>query len=309
MIIVASLLMIGAIYFLAHHIPKNLKELSLIKKRILSYEEYVPMILRIGLGILLIGASLHNVFLMPSNPFFPSAVGVEIIVGVCLLLGLMITPSLLIIIGFYIAGIIHNGYLIGNLEILGSSLAILLLANSRPGFDNILNIPELFRNKWAKYAPLILRVALGGGFIFLSFYEKIFNPHYFANLVENNNLMAIIPVTPAMWALLFGILQMIIGFFVLFGFKTRITSILVLFFVSFTYKIFGIDFYAVAVIFSVVTALFITGGGKISIDDHIEHPPKKVRKSADKKPRARKARKSTAKKTTRKRAVKKLATN
>jgi uncharacterized membrane protein YphA (DoxX/SURF4 family) len=305
-IIIASLLLVGAIYYLGHHTPMVLTSISKIKHRLTGYDDLVPLFLRVGLGILFMGAAFHNVFVSPVIPYFPTIGGLELILGFCLFLGLFVTPALLTVIAFYFVGLAHNGYIIGNLEVLGAAVALLLLGTSRPGLDDILGIPTFLRNKWAMYAPLVLRICLGGALIFLAFYEKIFNPHYFSTVVETYNLTSLIAVSPAMWTLSAGIIELLLGLLILFGFKTRLTSILGFLVVTILFFIFNEDVYAHVTIFVTLSVLLITGGGHWSLDEYIEHAKHaKAKSSTPKAPRA--IRKIAAKKASRKRAAKKVA--
>ncbi len=271
-IIVAFLLIIGLIYCLAHHLPKTLKGLGQIKNRILGYKDLVSLVLRVGLGVIFIGAAINNVFIIPSIPYFPTVGGLELILGTLLLLGLFVTPAVLAVIGFFITGMIHSGFIIGNLEILGSAVAILMIGNDRPGLDDLLGIPTLFRDKWEKYSPLILRISLGSAFIFLAFYQVVFNPHYLSSVIEKYNLIYYLPVSTAMWTLLIGLLEIVFGILILVGYKTRLTSFFAFLIVIFTYRVFKEDLYSHASIFAVLLSLFVTGGGHWSLDEHLETP-------------------------------------
>lgn len=278
-LVICIILIIIFLYYLAHHIPSIVKEISFVKNRLLGYQDLIPWILRLGLGLLLIGSALNNVFISPVVNDIASIAPIELIIGFFLLLGLFVTPSLLILIGFYLSGLFFNGYLFGNMEILGSAVALILLANSKPGIDDILGIPTLIRNKFSHFVPLVLRLSLGGSLIFLAFYEKIFNPRFFALVVEQYHLTSIIPVTPAMWTLGVGLVELILGLFIFLGFKTRITSAITFFVLCSTFFLFKEDVYSHVTIFAVLSALFVMGSGPMSIDEHIEHENMPKRKS------------------------------
>ncbi len=269
-LLVSFLLLIGSAYYLGHHIPLFIQEFAFIKKRLQTYSSSVPWILRLGLGIAVLGAGLHGVLISPVAPTISAIAAWEIIAGFSLLVGFLVTPSLLAIVGFYIAGALNHGYSLGNLEIVGTAVALFLLASSRPGFDDIVGIPMPFRNTYEKVAPLVLRITLGGTFIFLAFYEKIFNPHYFGFVVDNYNLQSLIHVSPAMWTLSVGVIELIIGLAILLGFKTRISSAIASIIFICTYFFFKEAVYSHVAIFASLSALFILGGGMWSIDEHLE---------------------------------------
>lgn len=301
-IMICFLLMIGALYYLGHHIPSFVEELRFIRAQLGTYKSFIPWILRLGLGIMLIGAGAHGVLISQISPTVLSIGAWEIIIGFALLLGFLVTPSLLVVIGFYITGLMHQGYMFGNLEVLGSAIALLLLGSSRPGFDHLFGIPMFFREKFAKYAPVVLRVSLGSAFIFLAFFEKIFNPHFFASVVDSYNLTSIIRVSPAMWTLSTGAIELIVGLCILFGFKTRITTLIAFCVFTTTFFFFRESVYSHVSIFAALSALFIMGSGKWSIDDYI------ATKSLQKKPTRRIAT-STKKRAPRKATASRKRTN
>jgi uncharacterized membrane protein YphA (DoxX/SURF4 family) len=129
----------------------------------------------------------------------------------------------------------------------------------------------LFRDRLSKYAPLVLRIALGGAFIFLAFYEKIFNPHFFSTVVEAFHLTSIIQVSPAMWTLSVGLIELIVGLCIIFGFKTRVTSAIAFAVFICTFFFFRESVFSHVTIFAGLSSLFIMGGGNLSIDEHISH--------------------------------------
>ncbi len=297
MIMVSTVMILGALYYLAHHIPRAVKEFDYAKKRLSDYQNLIPWILRLGLGILFMGAALHHAFVSPILSDVGGLASYEFVIGFLLLAGFMIAPALVAIIAYYLVSLTYSGYMLGSLEVLGSAIALFLLADGRPGIDDIFGIPTLFRNRMAKFVPLVLRIALGGSFIFLAFYEKIFNPHFFSSVVDTYNLTFIIPVSSAMWTLSVGIVELIIGLFILTGFKTRFTSAVAFFVVVMTFFFFKEDVYSHVTIFAVLSALFITGGGHWSLDEHFAHKPavqasRKI--AARKSPGRRAAKKKTA---------------
>ncbi len=303
-IMICFLLMIGASYYLAHHLPSFVKELTYIKNQLLSYRDLVPWILRLGLGIMLMGAGIHGVLISPISPTVISVAALEFIVGFSVLFGFLLTPSLLIIIGFYLTGLFNNGYMFGNLEVLGSAIALFLIASNKPGFDHLVGIPMLFRDRLSKYAPLVLRIALGGAFIFLAFYEKIFNPHFFSTVVEAFHLTSIIQVSPAMWTLSVGLIELIVGLCIVFGFKTRVTSAIAFAVFICTFFFFRESVFSHVTIFAGLSSLFIMGGGYLSLDEHISHkaesrstPRRSTTSSRTKTTAVRKPRKKAARKT------------
>jgi hypothetical protein len=99
----------------------------------------------------------------------------------------------------YFLALSKNFYLLGNLEVLVSLIALLILSQPKPGLDDLLGIPSFpFLKSFKDFVPLILRIGIGGAMMFLAVYEKFLNPHLSEIVVHNYNLTSIIPVSPEM---------------------------------------------------------------------------------------------------------------
>jgi len=102
--------------------------------------------------------------------------------------------------------------------------------------------------------------------MFLVLYEKFLNPHWSRLVVENYHLTSIIPVSPAMWVLSAGLIEFMIGFMLFIGLKTRIVAAITFFVLSLSFFYFNEAVYSHITFFITLSIIFITGGGKFSID-------------------------------------------
>jgi uncharacterized membrane protein YphA (DoxX/SURF4 family) len=161
-----------------------------------------------------------------------------------------------------------NFYLLGNLEVLASLIALLILSQPKPGLDDLLGIPSFsFLKSFKEFVPLILRIGIVGAMMFLAVYEKFLNPHLSEIVVYNYHLTSIIPVISEMWVLSAGIIEFLVGLFLFLGFKTRLTSAIAFIVFSLSFFYFGEEVYSHVTLFSVLSVLFVTGGVKLSIDN------------------------------------------
>lgn len=245
-----------------------------IKERIEShakkYDLFVSWIIRLSLGITLIGAGVSYALVSPAIGANGWILFAQTVTGFLLLAGFLLTPAVSFAIIFYLIALTSNIYVIGNLDFLAMSIVFLILANPRPGIDDLIGIPQVkLLKKYKKYVPLIVRTGFGVVMIYLSLYEKIFNPHLFEQVVINYSLTEIIPVSSPMWVFSTGSIEFIIGLLIFIGFRTRIVSVIAFVMLSFSFFYFKESVYSHVTLFSALGVLFIVGSGKISIDNYI----------------------------------------
>jgi uncharacterized membrane protein YphA (DoxX/SURF4 family) len=231
-----------------------------IEEKAESYYELISWMLRLGLGIAFIGAGVAKVLISPILPISPPFPFLEILLGFFLLLGFLLTPTILISMILFLFALSKNFYLLGNLEIFSSLIALLILSQPKPGLDDLLGIPSFsFLKQFKNFVPLILRIGIGGAMMFLAVYEKFLNPHLSEIVVRNYNLTSIIPVSPEMWVLSAGIIEFLVGLFLFLGFHTRLTSAIAFIVLSLSFFYFGEEVYSHVTLFSVLSVLFVIG--------------------------------------------------
>ena len=251
-------------------------KLSVIKDRIRffrgrarSYHEYIPLILRLSVGIALIGAASHQVFISPAVDTNSSIALVEMILGCLLILGLALTPTTLITLSLGVVGLILHPELVDNLEFISTTLAILLLAQAKPSLDDLLGLtmfspPEKVR----AWVPLVLRLGLGLGLIIMAIMDKLLNPHLFGEVVEQYALSTYLPLSTAMWVLSATIIEFLLGLALILGYHVRVVSVLTVATLGLSFFLFGEEVFAHVTIFGTLLVLIITGAGRLSIDSH-----------------------------------------
>lgn len=269
-LILITILAVLVVYYLGHKNFFLKKELNHIKKYASSYEDLVPWILRLSLGIALIGASSANMLVSPLLSTNGTIALIELILGFLMLFGAFIEVTALITVLLFIVGIFAEPYLFGNLEFFGAALALMLIGNPRPGFDHIVGIKMVVSEKLRKLYIPILRISIGLALTFLAVYEKILNPHASELVVQKYNLTSAIAVSPEMWVFSVGIIELVVGLFLLIGFKTRLTSAIAFAVLVVTFFYFKEDIFSHVTLFGSLSVLFITGGGIWSVDRYLE---------------------------------------
>ncbi|MCB9820707.1 DoxX family protein [Candidatus Nomurabacteria bacterium] len=271
-LIIITALVFLFVYWLSHKNYFVHHKIININQKVDTYREYIPWILRLSLGIALIGAGTSGVLISPLLPIEGFAL-VQTAIGFMLLAGFILPFSTTLVLGLYVIAAINDHYILGNLEFIAAALALFLMDDAKPGVDDILSLPKLNIKNAEKYLPFILRIGIGGAMIYLALYEKIFNPHITQIVVRNYNLTSAIHVSEPMWVLAVGIIELIVGLFLFIGFKTRLTAVIAFFVLCVTFFFFKEDIFSHVTLFGVLSALFITGGGYLSIDNRYKTAP------------------------------------
>lgn len=266
---VITLLIVGLILFVRSR-KAGKKYMSSAMAKLESYDELLPWIARLALGIALIGAGTAETLISPVMGHLSTFAMLEVFLGFFFLLGFLVAPVSLVAIGIFLYGIATNNYLFGNLDFLALAVSVFLLGSGRPGLDDILSINILKSTKNIKLVPLVLRIGLGVAFIYLGMYEKILNPHDSELVVTTYKLTEIIAVSPALWVVGAGLVECTLGLLLILGFETRLVSMIAFLVISLSFFYFKESVYSHVTLFSALSMLVITGGGKYSLDKHLE---------------------------------------
>jgi uncharacterized membrane protein YphA (DoxX/SURF4 family) len=268
LIIAGTIGLVSVLYTVSLQSSALVHKLQAIKLVLKDYRQYVPWILRISLGILLISSSAHHTLVSPviSNYALSFA---QFVLGFTLLAGFATTIGMLLTLCLYVTALFTDWYVLGNFEVLGAALAYLAIGIARPGIDDIVSIPHINMPKLRWLAPIIMRVSLGISFLFLALYEKFWNLNLSFAVVEKFNLTSVIPVSAEMWVFSAGVIELFLGIAYILGFRVRLMAAIS--FVVITITLFGLreDVSAHITLFGIISALFITGAGRFSIDSWI----------------------------------------
>lgn len=255
------------LYFLLRRSSFINSRIAFVQERAKSYTELVPWMLRLSLGITLIGAGTSGVFISPILSHFPHFAFIQIFLGFLLLAGFLLGPATWLVVALFLFALSKNFYLLGNADFFAASIALLILANPKPGLDDLLGVPFWSPlKKLREFVPLIFRTGIGGAMMFLAVYEKFLNPHFSAAVVQNFHLTSVIPVSPEMWVLSAGLIEFAVGLALLLGFQTRLVAAIAFAVLSLSFFYFGEEVSSHVTLFGVLSVLFVTGGGWYSIN-------------------------------------------
>lgn len=245
-----------------------------IEERMDSYGEFIPWMIRLSLGIALIGAAGAHVLVSPISVTNSTIALFELILGFAWLAGFLLVPTAFATIGLYLTALVGKAYMIGNLDFLALAVAFLALYNARPGIDDIFGIGLLDKLRLPReIAPLVLRLGIGIGMAYLALYEKLLNPHLSELVVSEFHLTSVIPVSPQMWVFSAGMIELAVALFLLFGLYTRLASLIAFAVLVLTFFFFQEAVFSHVTLFGTLSILFVLGAGKWSLDAYLRKKP------------------------------------
>ncbi|UPW00727.1 DoxX family membrane protein [Halorussus gelatinilyticus] len=265
------------------------RDLAVLRGTLSGYDDLVPWMLRLSVGLPLVGAGFAGYFF---TPLVTADLRVlQVAVGFLLLFGLATRVVALVGLLAYLAGLVAEPALLLSGEYVGGFLAIALLGGGRPSADHMLQrIAEDERTLYGRfdpvhraaswlhartdpyreYAPTLVRLALGFNFFYLGFTQKLFAPGPALAVVEKYDLTAVVPVDPGLWVVGAGLTEMAVGVALFVGLFTRATAATA--FTMLTLTLFGLPddpVLAHVTLFGMVSMLFITGSGPLAADERL----------------------------------------
>lgn len=276
----------------------TIKDIAVLRETLAGYRDLIPWMLRLSLGLPLVGAGFIGYLFSPAVPFDGTARPwlrlLLIGLGFLLLFGLATRIVSTIGLGTYLLVLVTNPAAILAVEYLPGFLVLLIMGGGRPSADHMLqqvagtegtlygrvdpvhHLKDFLDRKttpYRRYVPTILRVGMGVGFIYLGLTQKLGDPARSLAVVEKYGLTGVVPVDPAMWVVGAGLAEMAVGTALIAGFLTRLNAATA--FVLFTLTLFGLPddpVLAHVSLFGMASAVFIMGAGPLSIDELQRRP-------------------------------------
>lgn len=273
-------LVLGTIW-LFHH-AKFFKQRALYAiKQAESYKPLIPWMLRLSLGIMLMGAGIEGSLISPPVDAVPIIAQLEIIMGFLLMIGFLVRPVALFALVLYIYGLTQSYFILGNFEVVG--LALILFSEGvkdKPGIDDLLGLDvqydKIYNCSWlCNYEGLIYRLALGFMLVYSAIIEKFLSPDAFVAIVEPHAWSSLFPASWWLWG--FGGIELLLGILIILGLFVRPLAALAFVVLALTFFMFGESVIYHITIFATLSVLFTTGAGSFSLDNYFSlHHPKKL---------------------------------
>lgn len=266
------------------------RDLAALRSTLADYEPFLPWMLRLSLGLPLLGAGFAGYFFTPAVPL--SIRLPQVTLGFLLLFGLATRAAAAAGLVAYLVGLVGNPAFLLAGEYVGGFVAIVLLGAGRPSADHLLKgvadtdgtlygrvdpvhrVADRFNaavEPYERYAPVAVRVTLGATFVYLGLWEKLAHPERALSVVAKYDLTALVPVDPALWVLGAALVEIGVGLLLVVGRYTRAGAALG--FLMLTLTLFGLPddpVLAHVTLFGLTSMLFVTGAGPLSLDSWLE---------------------------------------
>jgi uncharacterized membrane protein YphA (DoxX/SURF4 family) len=244
-----------------------------------TYTEYVPWIVRLSAGLVLIGAGLSRVAFMPTlDASTPMAI-VLTAAGFLILLGLAVRPAALAALAIYAVAVVANPVLVMMLDVAGALAAIAVLGPGRPSLDDLLRAAfprgpgaraateNLGAGHYDDFVPLLVRLGLGGAFVASGIVDKLLVYEQALAAVEKYALTSVVPVPAELWVVGAFLVETALGVAILLGVMTRVSAVVG--FAVLTLAMFALaddPVIAHVCLFGLSSVLVLVGGGRWSLD-------------------------------------------
>jgi len=282
---VAVLAGVGAYLRFASKVP----DVEVTRRTLRSYRPYLPWMLRLWVGLPLVGAGFAGYLFSPSVP--ADARLLQVGLGFLLLFGLatrFVAAAGLAVYGLSLAR--HFPTLLLSSEYVAGFLGIVIVGAGQPSADMLLRrlvvtdgtVASRLRGVVTpaevvsrlglgpEMAPVAVRVFLGVNFVYLGLVEKWLQPGRAATVVAKYDLTAVVPVSPELWVFGAGLVEVGVGLLLVSGTFTRGAAGAG--FVLLTTTLFGLPddpVLAHVTLFGLTSVLLVTGSGRYAADSSV----------------------------------------
>lgn len=202
-----------------------------------QYAEYVPWMVRLSVGLVLVGAGLSRVLFMPTIPTAPALALVLTAAGFLILLGLAVRPAALAALAGYLVALVVNPELVMMLDLAGGLAAAALLGPGRPSLDDLLRAAfprgpgaraateNLVEGRFDDVVPLVVRLGVGGAFAASGVVDKLLIYDRALAAVERYGLTSVIAVPAELWVAGAFLVETALGIAIILGVLTRASAV------------------------------------------------------------------------------------
>jgi len=252
-----------------------------------SYRTYVPWMLRLSAGLVLIGAGLSARVFAPDTAIAGWPTLLLTAIGFLLLLGLAVRLAAIAGLGLYVAALAAQPHLVEIVDIAGALGAIAFLGPGVPSLDDLVRaaFPRApgaglategqAEARYEDVVPLLVRLGLGGAFLASGVVDKLLVPGQALATVERYDLTALVPVDPGLWVVGAAAVESALGLAILAGLFTRPAAMLG--FAVLTATLFGLPDDPVVAhvgLFGLSSVLVVLGPGRWSLDRRVGLSPR-----------------------------------
>jgi uncharacterized membrane protein YphA (DoxX/SURF4 family) len=244
-----------------------------------AYAVYVPWMVRLSVGLVLVGAGLSRVLFVPTIPAAPPLALALLAAGFLILIGLAVRPAALAALIAYLVALVLNPELVMLFDLAGGLAAALILGPGVPSLDDLLRAAfpsgpgaraateNLGEGRYDDLVPLVVRLGLGGAFAASGIVDKLLVYDQALAAVDKYGLTSVVPVAPALWVTGAFVVETALGLAILLGVLTRASAVIG--FAVLTLAMFALPDDPVIAhvgLFGLSSVLVVLGGGRWSLD-------------------------------------------
>ncbi|QKY17142.1 DoxX family protein [Halorubrum sp. CBA1229] len=273
-------------------------DVVVLRETLAGYGDLVPWMLRLSVGLPLVGAGFQGYLFAPTLSFdtgsSPLLRVLFIGLGFCVLFGLAtrIASAIGLLAYAWVLLAVDPGVVLA-MEYVPVLVALAILGGGRPSADDMLlavaSTPGSYYGRidpvhhlksfldaaapLRRYVPTVLRVGMGVTFVYLGLVQKLADPGSALLVVEKYDLTSVVPVDPGLWVVGAGVTEIAVGLALIAGFFTRGAAALS--FVLFTTTLFGLPddpVLAHVALFGMASAVFTLGSGPLAFDRWFGRP-------------------------------------
>lgn len=206
-----------------------------------KFSRFGPHAVRISIAVSLFFSAWSGVFLGPElhgNLFAQSELirGTLFVISFMILFGVMTELAAVVGIAIFISAFsVFGSYMLTYSNYLGEFIVLLLFGMRVFSVDKYLFGPLKRFHSLEKYETLIIRVMYGFALIYAAITVKLLHPDLTTSVVTTWNLTQfhwLFPSDPLLVAFGAGIVECVIGLFIIFGFEMRMTILISLFYIT-----------------------------------------------------------------------------
>jgi uncharacterized membrane protein YphA (DoxX/SURF4 family) len=284
LLLAGSLVALGLVLAWARWRPLESARARFIE-RAEGYREYLPWIVRLSVGLVLIGSGVSRVLFLPTVEAAGWAALALTATGFLLLLGLAVRPAALVALALYVLTFAFHPELVMMLDVAGALAVAALLGPGRPSLDDLLRAAfprgpgaraateNLGRGRYDDLVPLLVRLGLGGAFAASGIADKLLIYDQALAAVGKYQLTTVVSVAPELWVLGAILIETALGLAIIAGVLTRFSAAIG--FAVLTLALFALPDDPVIAhvgLFGLSSLLVITGAGRWSLDRAVLRP-------------------------------------
>lgn len=202
-----------------------------------DYHGYLPWIIRLSAGLVLIGSGLSRVLFLPTETAEPLPALLLTAIGFLLLVGFAVRPAALAALVIYGITIVRHPDTVMILDVAGALAVAAIVGPGRPSVDDLLRAAfprgpgsraatrDFAEHRYDDLVPLLVRLGLGGALAASGVVDKLLIHEQALAAVDKYGLTAVVPVSPELWVVGAVLVETALGIAIILGVLTRFSAV------------------------------------------------------------------------------------